>query len=124
MRGRDISYLYVDYAVDGEMTVLTVFSRCVLKRGLGAVIKRDFKEIEPRFSQLVSKWMGAECTANIESMRVRHYVNWATTITVATVCVVVITVVAVYLALRQKRDVRHLQKEINSNTDPNASLLV
>ena len=125
MRGRDISYLYVDYAVNGEMTVLTVFSRCVLKRGLGAVIKRDFKEIEPRFSQLVSMWMGAECTANIESMRVRHYVNWATTITVATVCVVVITVVAVYLALRQKRrDVKYLQKEINSNTDPNASLLV
>ena len=115
----------MDYAVNGEMTVLTVFSRCVLKRGLGAVIKRDFKEIEPRFSQLVSMWMGAECTANIESMRVRHYVNWATTITVATVCVVVITVVAVYLALRQKRrDVKHLQKEINSNTDPNASLLV
>ena len=125
MRGRDISYLYVDYAVDGEMTVLTVFSRCLLKRGLGAVIKRDFKEISPRFSQLVSKWMGAECTANIESMRVRHYVNWVTTLTVVVVCVMVITVVAAYLALRQKRrDVKHLQKEINSNTGANASLLV
>ena len=125
MRGRDISYLYMDYAVDGEMTVLTVFSRCVLKRGLGAVIKRDFKEIEPRFSELVSKWMEAECTAAIESVKVRHYVNWAMVITVSVVCAVVITLVTVYLAFRQRKgDVKHLQKEINSSTGTSASLLV
>ena len=125
MRGRDISYLYVEYAVDGEMTVMTVFSRCLLKRGLGAVIKRDFEEIAPRFSELLTKWMETECTATIESVKVRHYVNWAMVIIVSVVCVLVIAAVAMYLTFRRRKgDVKHLQKEINSGTGDKASLLV
>ena len=125
IRDRDISYLYVDYAVDGEMTVVTVFSRCVVKRGVGTVIKRDLEKISPHFSQLVSKWMGAECMANIESVRVRHYVNWVMVIIIVMVCVIVTVVVAVYFNLRQKKGgVTQVQKEINSNSGENASLLV
>ena len=122
MAGRDISYLYEDYAVDGEATVLTVHSRCLLVRGLSAVVKRELKKLEPRFSELVSKWMGVECTASIDSVKVRHHVNWAVVISVS---VVVLDVIAVYLSFRNKKgDVKRLQKGINASTADNASLLV
>ena len=125
MRGRDVTYPYVDFAVDGETTVMTVFSRCVLEKGLGAVITRNLERLEPRFSELVSQWMKTECTAAIESVRVRHYVNWPVVISVSVVVVVVITLVAVYLSFRNKKgDVKHLKKGINAKTDANASLLV
>ena len=125
MAGRDISYLYEDYAVDGEATVLTVHSRCLLDRGLSAVVKRKLKKLEPRFSELVSKWMGVECTASIGKVIIRHHVNWALVITVSVVSVVVITLVAVYLSFRHKKGaVKHLQKGINPNGDDKASLLV
>ena len=125
MAGRDISYLYEDYAVDGEATVLTVHSRCLLVRGLSAVVKRELKKLEPRFSELVSKWMGVECTASIGKVIIRHHVNWALVITVSVVSVVVITLVAVYLSFRHKKGaVKHLQKGINPNGDDKASLLV
>ena len=125
MRGRDISYPYVDYTMDGEMTVLTVFSRCMLKRGLGDVIKRDLEEIAPRFNELLTKWMEVESKGKIESMKVRHYVNWVLVIIIVVVCILAVSVVSVYLAFRQKKgDVKHLKKEINSNTSTNASLLV
>ena len=125
MAGRDISYLYEDYAVDGEATVLTVHSRCLLDRGLSAVVKRKLKKLEPRFNELVSKWMGVECTASIGKVIIRHHVNWALVITVSVVSVVVITLVAVYLSFRHKKGaVKHLQKGINPNGDDKASLLV
>ena len=125
MAGRDISYLYEDYTVDGEATVLTVHSRCLLDRGLSAVVKRKLKKLEPRFSELVSKWMGVECTASIGKVIIRHHVNWALVITVSVVSVVVITLVAVYLSFRHKKGaVKHLQKGINPNGDDKASLLV
>ena len=125
MAGRDISYLYEDYAVDGEATVLTVHSRCLLDRGLSAVVKRKLKKLEPRFSELVSKWMGVECTASIGKVIIRHHVNWALVITVSVVSVVVITLVAVYLSFRYKKGVvKHLRKGINPNGDDKASLLV
>ena len=31
MRGCDVSYMYEDYVAEGEVTVLRVFSRCVLE---------------------------------------------------------------------------------------------
>ena len=125
MAGRDISYLYEDYEVDGEVTVLTVHSRCLLVRGLSVVVKRELKKLEPRFSELVSKWMGVECTASISKVVIRHHVNWALVITVSVVSVVVITLVAVYLSFRYKKGaVKHLQKGINPNGDDKASLLV
>ena len=125
MAGRDISYLYEDYTVDGEATVLTVHSRCLLDRGLSAVVKRKLKKLEPRFSELVSKWMGVECTASIGKVIIRHHVNWALVITVSVVSVVVITLVAVYLSFRHKKGaVKNLQKGINPNGDDKASLLV
>ena len=107
MRGRDVSYLYEDYVVEGEVTVLRVFSRCVLERGMGAVIKRSMERLSPRFSELVSKWTEVECTASIDSVKVRHHVNWA-------VVVVVVVVIAVYLSFRNKKgNVKRLQKGIN-----------
>ena len=122
MRGCDVSYLYEDYVVEGEVTVLRVFSRCVLERDMGAVIKRSMERLSPRFSELVSKWMGVECTASIDSVRVRHHVNWAVVISVS---VVVLDVIAVYLSFRNKKgDVKRLQKGINVSTADNASLLV
>ncbi|KAK8825250.1 hypothetical protein WA556_006537 [Blastocystis sp. ATCC 50177/Nand II] len=125
MAGRDISYLYEDYEVDGEATVLTVHSRCLLVRGLSAVVKRELKKLEPRFSELVSKWMGVECTASISKVVIRHHVNWALVISVSVVSVVVITLVAVYLSFRHKKGaVKNLQKGINPNGDDKASLLV
>ena len=125
MRGRDITYPYMDYTMDGEMTVLTVFSRCLLKEGLGRVIKRDLEDIEPRFNELLTKWMETECTGTIESVKLRHYVNWALVIIVSVVCVLVITAVAVYLTFRQRKgDVKHLQKEVNSSSGDKESLLV
>ena len=117
MRGRDVSYLYEDYVAEGEVTVLRVFSRCVLERDMGAVIKRSMERLSPRFSELVSKWMGVECTASIDSVKVRHHVNWAV--------VVVVVVIAVYLSFRNKKgNVKRLQKGINVSTADNASLLV
>ena len=125
MAGRDISYLYEDYAVDGEATVLTVHSRCLLDRGLSAVVKRKLKKLEPRFSELVSKWMGVECTASIGKVVIRHHVNWALVISVSVVSVVVITLVAVYLSFRYKKGVvKHLRKGINPNGDDKVFLLV
>ena len=125
MAGRDISYLYEDYAVDGEATVLTVYSRCLLDRGLSAVVKRRLQKLEPRFSELVSKWMGVECTASIGKVIIRHHVNWALVIPTSVVVVVVISLVAVYLSFRHKKGaVKHLQKGINPNGDDKASLLV
>ena len=125
MAGRDISYLYEDYAVDGEATVLTVHSRCLLVRGLSAVVKRELKKLEPRFSELVSKWMGVECTASIGKVVIRHHVNWALVISVSVVSVVVITLVAVYLSFRYKKGVvKHLRKGINPNGDDKVFLLV
>ena len=121
MRGRDVSYLYEDYVVEGEVTVLRVFSRCVLERDMGAVIKRSMERLSPRFSELVSKWMGVECTASIDSVRVRHHVNWAVVISVS---VVVVVVIAVYLSFRNKGNVKRLQKGNNVSTADNASLLV
>ena len=122
MRGRDVSYLYEDYVVEGEVTVLRVFSRCVLERGMGAVIKRSMERLSPRFSELVSKWTEVECTASIDSVKVRHHVNWAVVISVS---VVVLDVIAVYLSFRNKKgDVKRLQKGINASTADNASLLV
>ena len=122
MRGCDVSYMYEDYVAEGEVTVLRVFSRCVLERGMGAVIKRSMERLSPRFSELVSKWMGVECTASIDSVRVRHHVNWAVVISVS---VVVLDVIAVYLSFRNKKgDVKRLQKGINVSTADNASLLV
>ena len=122
MRGRDVSYLYEDYVAEGEVTVLRVFSRCVLERDMGAVIKRSMERLSPRFSELVSKWMGVECTASIDSVRVRHHVNWAVVISVS---VVVVVVIAVYLSFRNKKgNVKRLQKGNNVSTADNASLLV
>ena len=122
MRGRDVSYLYEDYVVEGEVTVLRVFSHCVLERGMGAVIKRSMERLSPRFSELVSKWTGVERTASIDSVKVRHHVNWAVVISVS---VVVVVVIAVYLSFRNKKgDVKRLQKGINVSTADNASLLV
>ena len=122
MRGCDVSYMYEDYVAEGEVTVLRVFSRCVLERDMGAVIKRSMERLSPRFSELVSKWMGVECTASIDSVRVRHHVNWAVVISVS---VVVLDVIAVYLSFRNKKgDVKRLQKGINVSTADNASLLV
>ena len=117
MRGRDVSYLYEDYVVEGEVTVLRVFSRCVLERDMGAVIKRSMERLSPRFSELVSKWTEVECTASIDSVKVRHHVNWAV--------VVVVVVIAVYLSFRNKKgNVKRLQKGNNVSTADNASLLV
>ena len=125
MAGRDISYLYEDYEVEGEMSVLTVHSRCLLVRGLSAVVKRELKKLEPRFNELVSKWMGVECTASIGKVVIRHHVNWALVISVSVVSVVVITLVAVYLSFRYKKGaVKNLQKGINPNGDDKTSLLV
>ena len=125
MRGRDVSYMYEDYAVDGEVTVLRVFSRCLLERGMGAVIKRSMERLSPRFSELVSKWTEVECTASIDSVKVRHHVNWAMVISVSVVVVVVVVAIAVYLSFRnKKRDVKRLQKGINVSTADTASLLV
>ncbi|KAK8832493.1 hypothetical protein WA577_002966 [Blastocystis sp. JDR] len=125
MAGRDISYLYEDYEVNGEATVLTVHSRCLLVRGLSAVVKRELKKLEPRFNELVSKWMGVECTASIGKVVIRHHVNWALVITVSVVSVVVITLITVYLSFRHKKGaVKNLQKGINPNGDDKASLLV
>ena len=118
MRGCDVSYMYEDYVAEGEVTVLRVFSRCVLERDMGAVIKRSMERLSLRFSELVSKWMGVECTTSIDSVRVRHHVNWA-------VVVVVVVVIAVYLSFRNKKgNVKRLQKGINVSTADNVSLLV
>ena len=125
MAGRDISYLYEDYAVDGEATVLTVHSRCLLYHGLSAVVKWRLQKLEPRFNELVSKWMGVECTASIGKVVIRHHVNWALVISVSVVSVVVITLVAVYLSFRYKKGVvKHLRKGINPNGDDKVFLLV
>ena len=125
MAGRDISYLYEDYAVDGEATVLTVHSRCLLYHGLSAVVKWRLQKLEPRFNELVSKWMGVECTASIGKGVIRHHVNWALVIPTSVVVVVVITLVAVYLSFRYKKGVvKHLRKGINPNGDDKVFLLV
>ena len=125
MAGRDISYLYEDYEVDGEATVLTVHSRCLLYHGLSAVVKWRLQKLEPRFNELVSKWMGVKCTASIGKVVIRHHVNWALVISVSVVSVVVITLVAVYLSFRYKKGVvKHLRKGINPNGDDKGFLLV
>ena len=82
------------------------------------MIKRSMERLSLRFSELVSKWMGVECTTSIDSVRVRHHVNWA-------VVVVVVVVIAVYLSFRNKKgDVKRLQKGNNVSTADNVSLLV
>lgn len=125
MCGRDVSYMYEDYVAEGEVTVLRVFSRCVLERGMGAVIKRSMERLSPRFSELVSKWTEVECTTSIDSVKVRHHVNWAVVISVSVVVVVVVVVIAVYLSFRNKKgNVKRLQKGNNVSTADNASLLV
>ena len=125
MRGCDVSYMYEDYVAEGEVTVLRVFSRCVLERDMGAVIKRSMERLSLRFSELVSKWMGVECTASIGKVVIRHHVNWALVIPTSVVVVVVITLVAVYLSFRHRKGaVKNLQKGINPNGDDKASLLV
>ena len=125
MRGCDVSYMYEDYVAEDEVTVLRVFSRYVLERDMGAVIKRSMERLSLRFSELVSKWMGVECTASIDSVKVRHHVNWAVVISVSVVVVVVMVAIAVYLSFRNKKgNVKRLQKGNNVSTADNASLLV
>ena len=86
------------------------------------MIKRSMERLSPRFSELVSKWTEVECTACIDSVKVRHHVNWAVVISVS---VVVVVVIAVYLSFRNKKgDVKRLQKGNNVSTADNASLLV
>ena len=86
------------------------------------MIKRSMERLSLRFSELVSKWMGVECTTSIDSVKVRHHVNWAVVISVS---VVVVVVIAVYLSFRNKKgDVKRLQKGNNVSTTDNASLLV
>ena len=125
MAGRDISYLYEDDTVDGDTTVLTVYSRCLLDRGLSAVVKRRLRKLVPRFSELVSQYYGVECTASIGKITIRHHINWALVITVSVVSVILIVAISVYLSFRNKKgEVKHLRKANNLSESENVSLLV
>lgn len=103
LRADDVNYLYADFSSDGETTVMTVFSRCDVDKAFGEVILRNFEKLKPRFNELVGKKMGNGFVANIESVVLRRYVNWAVVITVSIVSVIAVALLAVYFATRLKK---------------------
>ena len=82
---------------------MTVFSRCDVDKAFGEVILRNFEKLKPRFNELVGKKMGDGFVANIESVVLRRYVNWAVVITVSIVSVIAVALLAVYFATRLKK---------------------
>ena len=103
LRASDLSYLYVDFTVEGEDTVMRCFSRCTVQKGMGPVIESGFEKMESQFSELVANKLGKEYTASIDSIKLRNYVNWVLVISLSCTAVVVIVALAVYLSTRAKK---------------------
>lgn len=111
LRTGDIAFLYVDFVVEGENTVLKGFSRCTIRKLMGEVIRMDLEEIAPRFSELVTKNMGAEYSGSIDEVTLHEYVNWFLVILFSVIAVILIALLAVYFASRAKKgDLKRLAK--------------
>ena len=111
LRARELSYLYVDFAIDGEDSVMTCFSRCTLEKGMGSVMKRTFRKMRSEFSDMVAAKFGEGFSGSIDSVKVYYHVNWALVISLSCVGVVVIVALSVYFySHAKKRGVKRLLK--------------
>ena len=111
LRTGDIAFLYVDFVVEGENTVLKGLSRCTIRKLMGKVIRMDLEEIAPSFSELVTKNMGAGLSGSIDEVTLREYVNWFLVILLSVIAVILIVLLAAYFATRTKKgDLKRLSK--------------
>ena len=111
LRARELSYLYVDFAIDGEDSVMTCFSRCTLEKGMGSVMKRTFRKMRFDFSDMLAAKFGEGFSGSIDSVKVYYHVNWALVISLSCVGVVVIVALSVYFySHAKKRGVKRLLK--------------
>ena len=123
LRGRDIAYMHADFVVDGEVTVMTCYSRCTVESGMGRALKRNLLKLAPRFGELVAKWMEKNCTASIDSATLYYHVNWMLVIITSLVIIAILTLLALYLVSRVKQgNVKRLIKK-NTRNEQEITLL-
>lgn len=112
LRAVNVKYLYGDWGIEGQSTVMKMTCRCTVDTLFGELIQRDLKRLAPVFEETVKEEVGRSLESSIQSIRLRHHVNWPVVISVTVVVVVVSTMGVSYYALRMKKgSVRKLRKE-------------
>ena len=113
LREKNIRFLYQEWNTEQEKTAVTVTVRCTMDTLFGELIQRDLKRLAPVFDETVKEAVSTAFQARIESVRIRHHVNWAAVITVTVVVVLLSSVGFVYYTLRTKKGVtlRRLKKD-------------
>lgn len=125
LRAVNVKYLYGDWGIEGQSTVMKMTCRCTVDTLFGELIQRDLKRLAPVFEETVKEEVGRSLESSIQSIRLRHHVNWPVVIGVTVVVVVVSTVGVLYYALRMKKgSVRKLRKEGNWSSEKLLSLCV